>query len=82
MDGATGSTQDPARAGKGEPLGEAGEKKASKTVADIWREVQAEQQKFNNIVKVMVGLLIVAAIVAAALAVVSVPAVLGHQGQL
>lgn len=71
MDGATGSTQDPAKAGKGAPLGEAGEKKASKTVADIWREVQAEQQKFNNIVKVMVGLLIVAAIVAAALAVVS-----------
>lgn len=71
MDGATGSTQNKAKADAAAPLGDAGEKKASKTVADIWREVQAEQQKFNNIVKVMVGLLIVAAIVAAALAVVS-----------
>lgn len=67
MDGATGSTQGPAETAS--PL--ASEKRASKTVADIWREVQDEQQKFNNIVKVMVGLLIVAAIVAAALAVVS-----------
>ncbi len=67
MDGATGNTEASAPA----PATDAGEKKVSKTVADIWREVQVEQQKFNNIVKVMVGLLIVAAIVAAALAVVS-----------
>ncbi len=66
MDGATGTTPETAA-----PDADSGGKKVSKTVADIWREVQAEQQKFNNIVKVMVGLLIVAAIVAAALAVVS-----------
>lgn len=67
MDGATGSTQEPAVSA----AAEAAPQKASKTVADIWREVQAEQQKFNNIVKVMVGLLIVAALVAAVLAIVS-----------
>lgn len=66
MDGATGRTADAAPAET-----DTGGKKVSKTVADIWQEVQIEQQKFNNIVKVMVGLLIVAAIVAAALAVVS-----------
>ncbi len=43
----------------------------TKTVADIWEEVQIEQRRFNQIVKVLVGLLIVAAVIAGVLAAVS-----------
>lgn len=42
-----------------------------KTVNDIWMEVQREQAAFNQIIKLLVGLLIIAALIAAAAAAVS-----------
>lgn len=43
-----------------------------KTVDDIWIEVQREQVTFNRIIKWLVGLLIVAAVIAAGAAVLSI----------
>ena len=44
--------------------GNSGEQRVSKTVVDIWEEVQAEQRQFNRIMQILVALLIVAAVVA------------------